>query len=380
MSSTGDRVRAALAASSFDWLALGSAPNIFYATGYRSVAGDLFAAHRMLALVSVDRTVVVGGASDGAAALESGIAPDDYVPFGVFYFESQAGEAAETSLAGRHPTFEEAVSAALAIAGLAGTLGTDAPGAALADLLATGGASVQDATDWLYKMRAVKLPEEVERLRIAARLAEDGIDAAVAAAAPGATEEHLARIVASTMASGGGMPRFVVVTSGPRSALSDARATDRALSAGDLLRFDVGCTYEGYWSDIGRTAVVGEPSPRQQRLYDAILAGEQAQLDLMRPGVTAEEVFDVAVETVQAGGLSPYRRHHCGHAIGIEVYERPVVAPGWSTPLEPGMVFCVETPYYEIGWGGMMVEDTVVVTDEGVERLNRSDRSLRVIA
>ena len=181
------------------------------------------------------------------------------------------------------------------------------------------------------------------------------------------------------MAAGGGTPRFTVVTSGPRSALSDARPTERELRHGDLLRLDVGCTVDGYWSDIGRTAVVGEANDLQASRYGAILAGEQAQLEMVRPGITAADLFDVAVSTVEASGLEPYRRHHCGHAIGTEVYERPVIAPGSSTVLEPGMEFCVESPYYEIGWGGMMVEDALVVTADGAEVLTISDRSLRVI-
>ena len=112
------------------------------------------------------------------------------------------------------------------------------------------------------------------------------------------------------------------------SALSDARATDREWNPGELLRFDVGCTFDGYWSDIGRTAVLGEPSSEQARCYAAILAGEGEQLDAARPGMTAGQLFDVAVQAVEAAGLRPYRRHHCGHAIGSEVYERPIVAPG----------------------------------------------------
>ncbi len=124
---------------------------------------------------------------------------------------------------------------------------------------------------------------------------------------------------------------------------------------------------------------MGEPDEVQADRYRAILAGEQAQLEAARPGISAHRLFDIAVSEVAAAGLSPYRRHHCGHAIGTEVYERPVVAPGVTTLLEPGMVFCFETPYYEIGWGGMMVEDAVVVTAEGAEVLTESDRSLRVI-
>lgn len=379
MTGTQARLREALDASPYDWLALGLGPHVGYATGYRSVAGDLFAMHRMVALVSAERTVLVGGASDGAAALESGITPDDYIPFGTFYFESASGAAPESHFAGKHDSLQEAVVQAAARAGLTGRVGIDTGAADLAALLASEGADPVDATDWMYDLRAIKLPGEVDRLREAARLAERGIDAAIEAAGRGVTEIELANVVSSTMASGGGAPRFTVVTSGPRSALSDARPTDRALDPGDLLRFDVGCTYDGYWSDIGRTAVVGEPDGLQASRYAAILAGEDAQLGMVRAGVTAESLFEVAVQTVEAHGLEPYRRHHCGHAIGTEVYERPVVAPGSSTVLEPGMVFCVETPFYEIGWGGMMVEDALVVTEGGAEMMTVSDRSLRVI-
>lgn len=379
MMETPQNLQAALDESPYDGLALGSAEHIGYATGYRSVASDLFASHRMLALVSGDRTVLVGGASDGAAALDSGIPADDYVPFGTFYFESVDGDAPEPHLAGRHDSFHDAVAAAVAATGLNGRIGLDAGAADLVSAIAGGGIERVDATDWMYDLRAVKLPAEVGLLRLAAQLAEQGIDAAIEEARVGVSEIELANVVAATMAAAGGSPRFTVVTSGPRSALSDARPTDRVLRPGDLLRFDVGCTFEGYWSDVGRTAVVGEPDDLQASRYAAILAGEEAQLGMIRPGITAEDLFDIAVSTVEASGLRPYRRHHCGHAIGTEVYERPVIAAGQSTVLRPGMVFCVETPYYEIGWGGMMVEDAVVLTADGAEMLTVSDRSLRVI-
>ena len=181
------------------------------------------------------------------------------------------------------------------------------------------------------------------------------------------------------MARGGAQPRFVVVGFGERSALGDARPTDRPWRPGELARFDVGCQHEGYWSDVGRTAVLGEPDSRQQERYAAILAGEEAELAVTAPGVPPEEVFRRAVETVESRGLRPYRRHHCGHTIGLEVYERPVVAPGWDAPLEAGMVLCLETPYYQLGWGGMMVEDTVVVTETGSLVLTDLSREMWVV-
>ncbi|MCH8898921.1 MAG: aminopeptidase P family protein [Acidobacteria bacterium] len=379
MIETAAKLRAALDESAYDWLALGSKTHIGYSTGYRSVAGDLFESHRMLVLMSGDQTFVVGGASDGAAAFEAGISAETYIPFGTFYFESVGGEAPESQLTGRHESFQEAVTDAMSRANIAGRVGFDAGASDLAPAISSVGAEPLDATDWMYDRRAVKLPEEVERLRVAARLAEQGIDAAIETAGAGISELELAKAVATTMAAGGGFPRFTVVTSGPRSAFSDARPTNRVLRQGDLVRFDVGCTFEGYWSDIGRTAVVGEPNHLVASRYAAILAGEEAQLQTVRPGISAEHLFDVAVSAVEDSGLIPYRRQHCGHAIGTEVYERPVVAPAWPTVLESGMVFCFETPYYEIGWGGMMVEDALVVTADGADMLTVSDRSLRVI-
>ena len=379
MIETAAKLREALNESAYDWLALGSKTHIGYSTGYRSVAGDLFESHRMLVLMSGDQTFVVGGASDGAAAFESGISAETYIPFGTFYFESVGGEAPESELSGRHDSFKEAVTAAIDQAGIVGQVGFDTGAGDIAGAFADVGAEAVDATGWMYERRAVKLPAEVELLGVAARLAEDGISAAIDFASAGVSEMELAKVVASVMVAGGGVPRFTVVTSGHRSAFSDARPTNRILRQGDLVRFDVGCTFDGYWSDIGRTAVVGEPDRLVASRYAAILAGEDAQLETVRPGVTAEQLFDVAVAEVEQAGLSPYRRHHCGHAIGTEVYERPVVAPAWPTVLESGMVFCFETPYYEIGWGGMMVEDALVVTPDGADMLTVSDRSLRVI-
>lgn len=379
MNDTINHLRAALAESPYDWVALGSPANVTYATGYRSVAGDLFRSHCMLVLLSAERSVLVGGASDGAAVLEGAVV-DEYVPFGTFYFESEGSGAPESRLSGRNDSFEAAVVEAVAVAGLTGRVGLDAGAAEVAGSLQVAGVDAVDASAWMQDLRAAKLPAEIDRLRDAVRLAEAGIDAAIAMAEVGASETDLANVVAATMAAGGGVPGFMVVTSGPRSALSDARPTDRRLEPGDLVRFDVGCTVDGYWSDIGRTAVVGEPDDRQTNRYAAILAGERDQLEIVRSGITAGDLFEVAIAGVERTGLAPYRRHHCGHAIGLEIYERPIVARGAETVLRPGMVFCVETPYYEIGWGGMMVEDAIVVTDDGCEMLSTSDRSLRVIA
>lgn len=364
-------------------LALGVA-NVDYATGYRSVSGSVHGRAAIAALVGVDRTVLAGPVADAAAAFDAGIGEDEFFAHGRFYFESGDGRAAATALVDQHPTHPDAIVAAVRHAGAAGLrIGLDeaACSDALRERLRSQLPEVTwvDSSAWLLRVRAHKLDAEVALLERSARLAEAGIVSALAVARTGVSESELARVVSRTMVDGGGQPRFVVVTSGPRSALADAEPTDRLLAAGDLLRFDVGCQVDGYWSDIGRTAVVGEPTARQAGHYAAILAGEQAQIEGAHPGVTAEELFALAVRITESSGLAPYRRHHCGHGIGLDPYEAPIIGPGSDEVLEAGMTFCVETPYYEIGWGGMMVEDTFVVTDQGARCLTSLARGLTVI-
>lgn len=378
------RLDTALAQESFDAFVAVAPANVDYAIGYRSVAGAVHGTSALGAVVAPGLTLVAGPAADAPSVVELGVREEDYHAHGRFYFES-IDPSPLTAIADTHAGFVPALTSAVRQAGLGrARIGVDSTGlrpedqAALARALPE--ARLVDAGDWIRSVRGVKLPEEVERLRAAAEATEHAIHAAIDVAAVGMSETELQLVVATELARGGMTPRFVVVTAGPRSAYSDTPCSpDQRLRRGDLLRFDVGGLLDGYWSDLGRTAVVGEPDDTQRRRYDAILRGEHAQLELARPGVSAAEVFDVAVQEVERSGLAPYRRHHCGHGIGLDAYEAPIIAPAGEQMLKEGMVFCFETPYYELGWGGMMVEDTLVVTESGVELLSVSDRSLRVV-
>src|SRR5882757_2776312 len=275
------RMADALRSAPFDAFLAASVANLDYGTGYRSMSGAVFGIVGVGAFITPERMVMAGPVADAGPAIESGIAEDDYVPYGTFFFESTRERAASriSRMSGERPTFVRALTEAAGRLGLShATIGVDeaALGPALVEQLSQElpEAKVVDASSWALRVRARKLPEEIHRLERAARLAEDGVAAAISAAAVGVSERELANVVARTMADGGGMPRFVVVASGPRSALADTFATDRTLRPGDLVRFDVGCLVDGYWSDIGRTAVVGEPDATQTQRYNAIFEGE----------------------------------------------------------------------------------------------------------
>jgi Xaa-Pro dipeptidase len=145
------------------------------------------------------------------------------------------------------------------------------------------------------------------------------------------------------------------------------------------VRFDLGCLWGPYRSDISRTAVLGTPSDKQARYYAAILAGERAAIAAMKPGVPVSQLFDIAVRVTRENGMPHYQRHHVGHGIGLEPYDPPTINATTNTALEAGMVFCVETPYYEHCWGGVQVEDAVEVTPTGARSLTRSSQDLAVI-
>lgn len=229
-------------------------------------------------------------------------------------------------------------------------------------------------------IRMIKTPEEVRRLEAAALAIESSYEAAIGAAAEGVSEAELASVFDRNTIAQGSRPHFTVLAFGERGALPNAVPTGwRRLRQGDTIRFDIGCKTELYSSDIARTAVFGEPSEKVARYYDAILAGEQRMIDVMRPGVAARDVFVAAVEATREAGIPHYRRHHVGHGIGLDTYDAPLLDGATDTPLEPGMVFEVETPYYELGFGGLQVEDTVVITEDGCRVLTRSSRELRVI-
>jgi Xaa-Pro aminopeptidase len=357
--------------------------HVGYLCGYRSILFDLMRDYRSAAVVTRDKAILVTGASDVAAALEVLGDPACVYRYGTFFFTTSGDTSPDWSAMPKvESTFPEALRAAVAsVVKAQHTIGLDCANRwELEEVRGLMPGSVFDLRPTLMKARRTKLPEEVKKIGRAAAITEQGLEKAFAVARPGITELELSTIIASEMCAGGGIPRFVVVTTGERSALADAYPSSAKLSKGDLVRFDIGCTVDGYWADMARTAVVGEPTAEQQKRYDALLEGEEAERVVARAGTRAGDLFRIAVDRVRQGGLSEYQRSHCGHGIGIDVHEFPTLnAANQNVELEDGMVLCVETPYYQIGWGGMMVEDMIVIRSTGSESLTHLPRELRRI-
>jgi Xaa-Pro dipeptidase len=228
-------------------------------------------------------------------------------------------------------------------------------------------------------IRTVKTAEEVRRLRASARIAEKSIDAALAVAKEGATEQDLAVAFHTTTIREGALPVLGCLGSGWRSAMPNVQPSRRALRRGDVIRFDVGGRYLHYRADIARNATVGPPSDKVSRYHRAIRAGLFRAYDMIRPGLRTSELFKSVVDTVRREGIPHYQRNHVGHGIGLDGYDPPNLTEASAEVLEEGMVLSVETPYYELGFAGLQVEDMVRVTRDGVESLMATDSHLRVV-
>jgi Xaa-Pro dipeptidase len=232
--------------------------------------------------------------------------------------------------------------------------------------------------DTFRRIRAVKTDEEVRRLQASVRLTEQAITAAMRIARPGTTEQDMVEEFDRTVVCAGGKPLFAQIAFGRRGGHGNVMRRTALLAEDTLIRFDVGCMVEGYTSDIARNFTLQEACARTRRLYDAVLHGEEVAVSALRPGTTAAEVFETGVRAIREAGIPNYNRHHIGHAVGLEVYDTPTLMPDDTTPIELGMVFEVEAPYYELGYGGLQPEDTVVVTDRGGEYLTTLSRQLEV--
>jgi Xaa-Pro aminopeptidase len=232
------------------------------------------------------------------------------------------------------------------------------------------------AFDIFGEIRTIKHESEVALLERAAEIAEESLFNILPKIKKGSNENEIGRWYMQEVVERGAEPYFNVVTIDERSAFADTINTKKMVKDGSIIRFDIGCVYQGYRSDIARTAVFGKCTEKVKKYYRAILIGEERAIKQIKPGVSAEHIFNVAVEEIRKAGISHYERHHCGHGIGLDVYDPPSVALGIKTQMRPGMVLCIETPYYELGWGGIQVEDTIVVTDTGSRYLTKSSREL----
>jgi Xaa-Pro aminopeptidase len=236
----------------------------------------------------------------------------------------------------------------------------------------------KEATSLFHRARQVKTPDEIAALRKAVAIMQSALDVTFQSLTEGMTEREAAGIAQKEVIAQGADPIFMVIEFGANGAHVDTWPTETPLKKGDLVHTDCVCLYEHYYADTARSVVFGqEPTAKQRQYFEAVVQAEQRGVECIKPGARASEVFRIMDATLRQG-IPHATRFNVGHSIGLEVWEPPLLAPGDDTVLEQDMVINIEPPYSEFGFGGLQVEDTLLITADGNEMLTRLDESLKI--
>jgi Xaa-Pro aminopeptidase len=234
------------------------------------------------------------------------------------------------------------------------------------------------------RARATKDAYELSVLRVAARRLSDVAEMLISEVRPGTSEREVARAIDwRILQAGFEKTAFdTIVASGSNAALPHARPGERKLTEGDLVVLDFGGVYDSYCVDLTRTVVIGPSSPRTREVYRAVAEAQSEAIRTVRPGVSRFAIDGAARDRLAAAGMADAFGHGTGHGLGLEVHEDPKISKrrpdsdARDEAVLPGMVFTIEPGAYFPGWGGVRIEDDVLVTEDGVEVLTHAAREL----
>jgi Xaa-Pro aminopeptidase len=353
-----DRLRDGFADAGIDALLVTHLPNVRYLTGFTGSAGMVLAGPRAASLLT-----------DGRYATQAA----DQI--------GQAGAAVTVEIGATQAKQREALTAAVAREGYE-RLGLEAEAISwaaqrrISDELRS--VEVVPTEELVEQLRRVKERAEVARIGAACAIADEALAVVAPGLAAGPTEREVALELEVEMrrrgATGTSFPP--IVAAGPNGAMPHARPSDRPIEAGELVVIDFGCIVDGYCSDMTRTVSVGDPGSEATRMFDVVAESQRAGRDAVRAGAPCAAVDRACRGVIEAAGWADAFSHSTGHGVGIEIHEAPRVAATASDTLATGYVVTVEPGVYLPGVGGVRIEDTVVVTDNGADVLTNAPKDL----
>ncbi len=230
-------------------------------------------------------------------------------------------------------------------------------------------------------LREIKSPVEVQNLQKAVELADQALEHIQGFIRPGITEREVSLELEFFLRKKGakGSSFDIIVASGPRGSLPHGIASEKEIKEGELVVIDMGARLAGYASDVTRTYPVGLVDDKGREVYNTVLEAQLAAIEGIKPGMTGKEADQLAREVIAGRGYGDNFGHGLGHGIGIDVHESPRLSPISTSTLEKGMVFTVEPGIYLPGWGGVRIEDIVIMEEKGVRILTGANKELTII-
>jgi len=250
--------------------------------------------------------------------------------------------------------------------------------AALTEQAGPGRVSLVATRNLIEPLRAVKDGEEIAAIERAVAITDETFTYLCGYLRPGLTEREVAHEIERYMREKGadGIAFSPIVASGPNAALPHAVPTEREIQLGEPITIDMGARYNGYCADMTRTVCLGDPGPEAQAIYDAVLRAQEACEAELAPGMSGKAADAAAREVLEAAGYGEQFLHSTGHGLGLEIHEDPRLSKHATEEqqLEPGMAITIEPGVYLAGWGGVRIEDTAIVTEDGIRVLTTSHK------
>ncbi len=344
-----ERLRARMVEKGLDGLLISQPESRRYVSGFTGSAGNLFISKSVAVLVTDFRyTEQATKQSPDFEVFQAQGPMKDWLPDLLKRLNApKVGFEAEHMTVATHKRFQDLLQGA---------------GAGMPELVSTEGL--------VSPLREIKDAEELEAIKKAIRASDYAIETVVPAMKPGMTEKAVAWEIFKAMKEAGaeGESFPAIVASGPNGAMAHHRPSDDPIQAGVPIVLDIGAIVDGYCSDLTRTICIGKPDAQFIKVYDTVLTAQLAAINAVTAGMTAGEADNLARSVIEKAGYGETFGHALGHGVGLAVHEEPRLAKGVEDKLVDGMVFTIEPGIYISGWGGVRIED-IVVLEGGKARL-----------
>ncbi|GGG84577.1 aminopeptidase P family protein [Staphylococcus pragensis] len=233
----------------------------------------------------------------------------------------------------------------------------------------------------IEQIREIKTPEEIEKIKVAAKIVDDTYDYLLKTVKVGMTEREVKALLESKMLElGADGPSFdTIVASGYRGALPHGVASDKVIERGDMITLDFGAYYRGYCSDITRTFAIGEPDAQLKEIYDIVLKSQIKAINEIKSGMSVKEADALSRDYIVAHGYGAEFGHSLGHGIGLEIHEGPLLSKNANGTIEVNNCVTIEPGIYVDGLGGVRIEDDILITENGCEVFTKCTKDLIIL-